>query len=136
MAWWGNSPKCLHLILVQFSSDQSLSHVWLFVIPWTAAWQVSLSLTLSWILLKLMSIESVMPSNHLVLCRPLLLLPSIFPGIRSFLMSHLFTSGGQIIGASASTSVLLINIQDWCHLGLTGWSPRTPRDSQQSSPTP
>ena len=69
---------------VQFSSFQSLSHVRLFAIPWTAALQASLSLTNSWSLLKLMSIESVMPSNHLILCRPLLLPPSIFPSIRVF----------------------------------------------------
>ena len=66
------------------SSIQSLSHVQLFVIPWTAACQVSLSITNSQSLLKLMSIESVMPSNHLILCHPLLLLPSIFPSIRVF----------------------------------------------------
>ena len=66
------------------SSVQSLSRVWLFVTTWTAARQASLSLTNSWSLLKLMSIESVMPSNHLILCRPLLLLPSIFPRIRVF----------------------------------------------------
>ena len=58
--------------------------VWLFVIPWTAACQASLSITNSWSLPKLMSIESVMPSNHLILCCPLLLLPSIFPSIRVF----------------------------------------------------
>ena len=69
---------------VQFSSVQSLSHVQLFVTPWTAAHQASLSITNSWSLLKFMSIESVMPSNHLILCRPLLLLPSIFPSIRVF----------------------------------------------------
>ena len=68
---------------VQFSSAQSLSHVRLFVIPWTAAHQASLS-TNTWSLLKLMSIKSVMPSNHLILCRPLLLPPSIFPSIRVF----------------------------------------------------
>ena len=61
-----------------FSSVQSLSHVLLFVTPWTAARQASLSITSSWSLLKLMSIESMMPSNHLILCCPLLLLPSIF----------------------------------------------------------
>ena len=69
---------------VQFSSVQSLSHVRLFVTPWTASRQASLSITNSQSLLKLMSIESVMPSNHLILCRPLLLLPSIFPSIRVF----------------------------------------------------
>ena len=67
-----------------FSSLQSLSHVWLFVTPWTAAHQASLSITNSQSLLKLMSIESVMPSNHLILCRPLLLPPSIFSSIRVF----------------------------------------------------
>ena len=67
---------------VQFSSVQSLSHVWLFVIPWTAACQASLSITKSRSLLKLISIESEMSSNHLILCHPLLLLPSIFPTIR------------------------------------------------------
>ena len=65
-------------------SFQSLSHVRLFVTPWTAARQASLSITNSRILLKPMSIESVMPSNHLILCRPLLLLPLIFPSIRVF----------------------------------------------------
>ena len=69
---------------IQFSSVQLLSHVWLFVTPWTAARQASLSITNSWSLLKLISIELVMPFNHLVLCRPLLLLPSIFPNIRVF----------------------------------------------------
>ena len=63
---------------------QSLSHVRLFAIPWTAAWQASLSITNSWSLLKLMSTESVMPSNHLILCPPFLLQPSIFPSIRVF----------------------------------------------------
>ena len=66
------------------SSVQSLSHVQLFVTPWTAACQAFLSITNAWSLLKLMSSESVMPSNHLILCRPLLLLSSIFPSIRVF----------------------------------------------------
>ena len=69
---------------VQFSSIQSFSHVQLFATPGTAAHQASLSITNSWSLLKLMSIESVMPSNHLILCHPLLLLPSIIPSIRVF----------------------------------------------------
>ena len=72
------------ICLTQFSSVQSLSHVLLFVTPWTEAGQASLSITSSWSLLKLMSIESVMPSNHLILYQPLLLLPSIFPSIRVF----------------------------------------------------
>ena len=66
------------------SSVQSLSHVRLFATPWTAARQTSLSITNSWSLLKLMSIESVMPSNHLILCHPLLFPPSIFPSVRIF----------------------------------------------------
>ena len=66
------------------SSVQSLSRVWFFATLWTAARQASLSITNSWSLLKPMSIESVMPSNHLILCHPLLLLPSIFPSIRVF----------------------------------------------------
>ena len=69
---------------VQFSSVQSLSHVQLFATPWTAAYQASLSITNSWSPPKLMSIESVMPSNHLILCCPLLLLPSILPSIKVF----------------------------------------------------
>ena len=71
-------------VTYQFSSVQSLIHVRLFVIPWAAARQASLSITNSWSLLKLMSIELVMPSNHVVLFNPLLLLPSIFPSIRVF----------------------------------------------------
>ena len=63
---------------------QLLSCVWLFVTPWTTAWRASLSFTISWSLLKLMSIESMMPSNHFILYHPLLLLPSIFPSIRVF----------------------------------------------------
>ena len=69
---------------IGLESVQLLSHVWLFVTPWAAACQASLSLTISQGLLKLKSIEFVMPSNHLVFCHPLLLLPSIFPGIRVF----------------------------------------------------
>ena len=74
----------LTLTVYQFSSVQSLSHVWLFVTPWTVAHQASLSITNSWSPPKLMSIELAMPSNHLILRRPLLLLPSIFPSIRVF----------------------------------------------------
>ena len=70
--------------LYQFSLVQSLSCVRLFATPWTAAHQASLSITNSWSVLKLTSIESVMPSNHLILCCPLILLPSIFPSIRVF----------------------------------------------------
>ena len=106
----------------RFSSVQSLSRVQLFVTPWTAACQASLSITKSRSLLKLMSNKSVMPSSHLILCCPLLLLPSIFPIIRVFYdESVFFTSGGQSIGVSASATVLPVNIQDWFSLGWTGW---------------
>ena len=104
-----------------FNSVQSLNRVWLFVTPCTAACQASLSITKSWSLLKLMFSELVMPSNHLILCCPLLLLPSIFPASRSFPMNQFFTSSGQSIEASVSLSVLPMNIQDWFPLGLTGW---------------
>ena len=87
------------------------SHVQLFVTPWTVARQASLYFTISPGLLKLVSLESVMLSSHLVLCRPLLLLPSIIQS-RSFLMSQLFTLGDQSTGVSASASDLPVNIQD------------------------
>ena len=80
----GCSLSLITLLLVPLSSVQSLSSVQLFVTPWTVARQASLSITNSWSLPKLMSIESVMPSNHLILCHPLLLLPSIFLSIRVF----------------------------------------------------
>ena len=86
-----------------------LCHVQLFATPWTAACQASLLFNCSFLfsrsLLKLMSIELVMSSNHLILCRPLLLLPSIFPASGSFPMSQFFASGGQNIRVSASASV-------------------------------
>ena len=86
---------------------QLLSHVQLFATLWTAVCQASLSFTISQSLLKLISIELVMPSNHFVLCHPL----QSFPASGSFPMSQLFTSGGQTIGASASASALLMNSQ-------------------------
>ena len=93
-------------------SVQSLRCVRLFATPWTAARLTFLSITNSQSLLNLMSIESVMPSNHLILCCPLLLPPSIFPASGSFPMSQLFASSGQSIGVSASASVLPMNTQD------------------------
>ena len=95
---------------------QSLSRVWLFVTPWTAACQASPFFTVSQSLPKLMSIESLTLSNHLILCRPLLL-PSIFPSIRVF--SNESASGGQSTSVSAPASVLPMNIQDWSPLGWT-----------------
>ena len=101
---------------VQFS----YSRCPIFATPWTAACQASRFTTNSCSLLKPRSIKSVMPSNHLILCHPLLLPPSIFPSIKVFPVSQFFASGGQSIGLSASASVLLMNIQDWFPLGLTG----------------
>ena len=99
---------------------QSLSRVCLFATPWTAAHQASSSFTIFWNLFRLRAIELMMPSNHLILGRSLLLLPSIFPSIRVFSNDSLFESGGQSIGASASALVLPINIQGWFPLGLIG----------------
>ena len=96
---------------------QSLSCVLLFATPWMAAHQVSLFFTISQSLLKLMSIESMIPCNHLILGHLLLLLPS---ASGSFPKSQLFASGGQSTRASASASVLPMNIQGWFPLGLTG----------------
>ena len=97
----------------QFNSVQSLSRVRLFVTPWTTARQTSLSITNTWGLFKLICIESVVPSNHLILCSPLLLLSSIFPSTSgSFPVSQFFASAGQSTGVSASTSVLPMNTQD------------------------
>ena len=105
-------PLGFYIVSVQFScsvmSDSAT--------PWTAACQDSLSITNSRSLLKLMSIKSVMPSNHLILCHPL-----FFPPSGSFQMSQFFTSGGQSIEVSASASVLPMNIQNWFPLGRTGW---------------
>ena len=95
------------------SSVHSLSHVQLFATPWTTAHQASLSITKSQSPPKYMSIVSVISSNHPTLCHPLFFLPSIFPSIRVFSNSQLYTSGGQSIGVSASASVLPMNTQDW-----------------------
>ena len=102
----------------ELSSVQSLSSVCLFMTPRTAGCQASLSITN---LLKLMSIESVIPSNHLILCWPLLLLPSSVSASGSLHMSQLFAAGGQSTGVSASTSVLPMNIQHGSPLGWIGW---------------
>ena len=112
-----SQPKLIFVAVVQ-----SLSCVWLFVTPCTVAHQASLSFTISWGLFKFMSIESVMPPNHLILCRLLFLLASIFPSIRVlFQRIGSSQSGGQSIGVSAATSVLPMNTQDWSPLGWTGW---------------
>ena len=116
-------------------SVQSLSRVQFFATPWTAAHQASLSCTISQSLLKLMSIELVMPSNHLILCHPLLLPPSIFPSIRVFPMSQLFTSGGQKYW-SFSISISPSNEYSGLISFKINWFDLLARDSQESSPTP
>ena len=103
-----------------FGSCRLQCVVQLFVTPWTAACQASLSFTISQSLLTLTSIESVLPSNRLVFCCPLLL-PSVFPSIRVFSSESAPHTGGQSIGASASASVVPMNIQGWFPLGLTGF---------------
>ena len=112
---------------VQFSSVQSLSRVRLFATPWTAARQASLSITNSPSPRKPMSIESVMPSNHLILYHPFLSHLQSFPALGSFPMSQFFASGGQNIGVSVSKSVLPMNTRDWSPLGWTGWISSQPK---------
>ena len=124
------------LLVSKGCSVQLLGHVQLFVTLWTAAHQAFLSITNSWSLLKLMSIISMMPSNHLILCCPLLLCLQSFLASGFFPVSQLFASGGQSIGVSASASVLSMNIQDWFPYNWLVGSPCSPRDSQESSPTP
>ena len=126
-----------YFILGSLNSVQSFIHVWLFATPWIAACQVSLSITNSWSLLKLMSTELVMLSSHLMLCCPLLLLPPIPPSIRVFSNESTFRmrwpkywSFSFIISPSNEYLWLISFRMDWLELL---WSPR---DSQESSPTP
>ena len=100
----------------QFSSVQSLSSVWLFATPWITARQASLSITNSQSLLKLMLIELVMPSSHLILCCPLLLLPPIPPSIRVFSNESTLHMRWHEVA-----SVLPMNTQDWSPLVWTAW---------------
>ena len=143
--WWelrymwvsGINSVILSQSVVQSVSQsvQSLSRVRLFVTPWIAARQASLSITNSRSSLKLMSIELVMPSSNLILRRPLFLLPPIPPSIRVFSNESTLRMSGQSTGVSALASFLPKNTQDWS-LEWTGGSPCSPRDSQESSPTP
>ena len=125
-----------HISKNNISSAQLLSPVWLFATTWITAHQASQSITNPQSLLKLTSIKSVMPSNHLILCGPLLFLPSIFPTSGSFPMSQLFTSGDQSIKFQLQhQSFQWTPRTDLLQDGLLG-SPCSPRDSQESSPTP
>ena len=114
---------------------QSLSCIRLFATPWTVAQQAPLSFTTSQSLFKFMSIESVMPSNRLILFDPLLLLPSILPSIRFFSDElALHTTWPKYWSFSFSISPPM-NIQGGFPLEMTGWAPCSPRDTQESSPT-
>ena len=110
-----------HLFYIR--SDQLLSRVWLFASPWIEARQASLSITNSWNSLRLMSIESVMPSSHLIFCRPLLFLTQSLPASESFPMSQLFAWSGQSTRVSALASVLPKNSPGWSPSEWTGWIP-------------
>ena len=123
-------------LLSSFSSVQLLSCIRLFATPWIAARQASLSITNSRSSPKLLSIESVMPSSHLILCRPLLLLPQSLPASESFPMSQLFAWAGQSTRVSALASVLPKKSQGWSPPEWTGWISLQSKDSQESSPTP
>ena len=122
--------------MIQFSSVQLLSCVQLFATPWTAARQASLTITNSQSLLKLMSIELVMPSTISSSVVPYSSCLQSFPASGSFPMSQLFASGGQSTGVSASASVPPMNIQDWFPLGWTGWITLNILESQEYSPIP
>ena len=116
--WEGNPEKRGYVY--QLSSVQSLSRVQLFATPWIAARQASLSITNSWSSLRLMSIESVMPSSHLILCLPFFSCPQSLPASESFPVSQLFAWDGQSIGVSASASFLPKKSQGWSS-EWTGW---------------
>ena len=118
---WPEHRECsFNLSISQFSSVPSLSHLWFFVTRWTAARQTSLSITNSRSLPKLTSIESVMPSNHLILCRPLLLSPSIFPSIRVLSKEPALRIRWPKYWFQLQHQ-LPMNPQDWSPLGWTGW---------------
>ena len=121
------------------TSVQSLSRVWLFVTPWIAARQASLSITNSWSSLKLMSIEPSIHGCHPAISSSVVPFSSrsqSLPASESFPTSQLFPWGGQTIGVSALASVLPMNIQDWSPLGWTGWISLQSKDAQEASPTP
>ena len=123
LLWWTKvGPWYFQLISNYFHETSCCysvikSSVGFFATSWIAAWEASLSSTVSWSLLKLIFIESMMPSNHLILCFPLLILPSIFPALGAFLMSWPFASGGQSIAASASVQLLSWGILVWIKAG-------------------
>ena len=122
----------------QFSSVQWLSHIWLFATTWTAVYQAFLSITNTWSLLKLMSTESMMPSNHLILCRPLLLLPSISPSIRVFSnesVLHIrwlkYWSFSFSLSPSSEQPGLISFRMDWLDLLAVQGILKSPQESQK-----
>ena len=115
---WNYGTRCHDL---QIRSDRLLSRVWRFATAWIAACQASLSITNTRSSFRLTSTESVMPSGHLILCHPLLLLPQSFPASESFSMSQHFSWGGQRTGVSALASFLPKKPQGWSPLEWTGW---------------
>ena len=119
--WMGINYSVESLNRISVSSVQLLIHVWLFGTSWTAASQTSLSITNFQSLLKLMSIESVIPSNIASSLVPFSSCLQYFPASGTFPISQFFLSGGQSIRVSASTSVLPMNTQNWSPLGWTGW---------------
>ena len=123
-------------LFAQFSSVQSLSCVRLFVTPWTAALQAFLSITNSEEFIQTHTLSRWCHPTISSFVVPFSSCPQSFPASGSFPMSQLFTSGGQSIGSSASTTVFPMNAQDWSPLGGTGWISLQPRDSQESSPIP
>ena len=120
--YYQNDTNVVYTYNTTFSQSlQLLSHVRLFMTLWTAAHQVSLSITNSQSLLKLMTINSVIPSNHLNLCCPLLLLPSVFPSIRVFSDESALPDRWRKYWSFSFISILPMNTQDWSPLGWTGW---------------
>ena len=134
-SYWGWQSALLSFP-VQFSLLQLLSCVRLLVTPWTATHQASLSITKPWSLPKFVSIESVMPSNHLIVCHPLLLLPSIFCITRVYSNESVLRIRWPKYWSFSFNMSPSKKTQDWFPLGWTGWIPCSPRDSQESSTTP
>ena len=128
-----NGARFTYRLLSFSSSVQLLSRVWLFTTPWTAACQAFLPITNSRSLLKLVSIKSVMPSNPLILCCPLLLQPSIFPSVSVFSNESVWVG---VLKFQLQHQSLSMSIQDWFPLGWTGWiSLQSKGLSKEFSPT-
>ena len=134
--FWFHYPETMSHETNQFSSVQFLSHVRLFVTPWITARQASLSITSSQSSLRLTSIESVMPSSHLILCRPLLLLPLLPPSIRVFSNESTLRMRCPKYWSFSFSIIPSKEIPGLVSFTALVGSPYSPRDSQESSPTP